>query len=519
MSKESLINLSVESWDLENKHAIARIAGQALTVVEPIVHPSWARMWWSELRNYLGLSQEELVSNPMSLDYAIQLLSNSKRDIRIEILVDLLALSMHLDHPTKKDTPVVYDARSRRFLFELAQLMKLAPTDVTAVERSVAQQMYFALQENSGEEKDPHLEDRATLMDQSAKTSIQNTNKQKKHLKWLATGAGVLGGGALIALTGGLAAPLLAPLLVGLTGATFFATAGGIALVTSLFGLTGGGLAGWKMHRRMQGLEEFAFEQILNDADLPPIPTLQCTICISGFLMDNKDEFKTPWEKAFATARNFNDIYCLRYETDALMDLGIAFEKFVRNQAIKYAGVEVAKQTALHAFFAAVALPATLMKIADVVDNPWQIAVDRSHKAGIVLADVLEKRVQGNRPCSLVGYSCGCLVIWHCLKELYARDKKGLVDHVVLMGAPIAGDDTQGWRECASVVSGRFINCFTDKDWVLAFVYRLHSLNTEVAGLRPIKNVHRIENVELQLDGHTSYRDSVQEIMMQVGMA
>lgn len=82
------------------------------------------------------------------------------------------------------------------------------------------------------------------------------------------------------------------------------------------------------------------------------------------------------------------------------MDLGIAFEKFVRNQAIKYAGVEVAKQTALHAFFgkyyplvlcfvlisvtvAAVALPATLMKIADVVDNPWQIAVDRSHKAGI----------------------------------------------------------------------------------------------------------------------------------------
>jgi hypothetical protein len=43
----------------------------------------------------------------------------------------------------------------------------------------------------------------------------------------------------IIALTGGLAAPLLAPFLVGLTGATFFATAGGIALVTSLFGLTG----------------------------------------------------------------------------------------------------------------------------------------------------------------------------------------------------------------------------------------------------------------------------------------
>lgn len=48
----------------------------------------------------------------------------------------------------------------------------------------------------------------------------------------------------IVALTGGLAAPLVAPLVVGLTGATFFTTAGGIALMTSLFGLTGGGLTG-----------------------------------------------------------------------------------------------------------------------------------------------------------------------------------------------------------------------------------------------------------------------------------
>lgn len=93
-------------------------------------------------------------------------------------------------------------------------------------------------------------------------------------------------------MTGGLAAPLLAPLLVGVTGATFFATAGGVALVTSLFGLTGGGLAGWKMHRRMKGVEEFGFKQILTDPDLPPVPALHCTICISGFLLDSVDETK-----------------------------------------------------------------------------------------------------------------------------------------------------------------------------------------------------------------------------------
>ena len=68
-----------------------------------------------------------------------------------------------------------------------------------------------------------------------------------------------------------------------------------------------------------------------------------------------------------------------------------------------------------------------------------------------------------------VGYSCGCLVIWSCLKELYARGHKDLIDHVVLMGAPIScGDEaTQEWQNCLSVVSGRCINCYTDEDWVL----------------------------------------------------
>lgn len=94
---------------------------------------------------------------------------------------------------------VIYDARSRRFLFELARLSNLTPADVTAVERSVAQQMYFALQDNiKDEDKDSNLHDRATLMDQSAHKKIDETNKQKKAFKWLATGAGVLGGGALI---------------------------------------------------------------------------------------------------------------------------------------------------------------------------------------------------------------------------------------------------------------------------------------------------------------------------------
>lgn len=99
--------------------------------------------------------------------------------------------------------------------------------------------------------------------------------------------------------------------------------------------------------------------------------------------MDSKDEFqvshtskskipftyvvrsKTPWERAFTRAKNYNDIYCLKYESDALMDLGNAFDKFVKNQALRYVGLEVAKQTALRAFFGRSHLALTLFGYAE----------------------------------------------------------------------------------------------------------------------------------------------------------
>lgn len=41
---------------------------------------------------------------------------------------------------------------------------------------------------------------------------------------------------------------------------------------------------------------------------------------------------------------------------------------------------------------------------AKALDNDFQQSTDRATKAGIILADVLEKGVQGNRPTILVGY-------------------------------------------------------------------------------------------------------------------
>lgn len=116
-----------------------------------------------------------------------------------------------------------------------------------------------------------------------------------------------------------------------------------------------------------------------------------------------------------------------------------------------------------------------------------------------------------------MAYSCGCLVIWSCLQELNERGKHGLVDNVVMMGAPISTEETWEWRNAANVVSGRFINCYTPNDWVLAFVYRLHSLATNVAGLEAVSGLgKRIENIQVDIDGHTKYPNVIKDIMDQI---
>lgn len=134
------------------------------------------------------------------------------------------------------------------------------------------------------------------------------------------------------------------------------------------------------------------------------------------------------------------------------------------------------------------------------------------------MADVLQERVQGNRPCNLVAYSCGCLVIWNCLLELHKRGCVGLVDHVVLMGAPISSENVEEWNQVQSVVSGEFVNCYTSNDWVLAFVYRLHSFAVNVAGLEPVK-IGRIRNFEVsEVDGHTKYPEVIKDILDQINL-
>ncbi|KAJ2960190.1 hypothetical protein NQZ79_g4360 [Umbelopsis isabellina] len=529
-----MIETAQPQWSQDQREAIINTIQLAFAQLhsQDILDDDFVAALWPQLASQFQPSATTTTGRQPD----ISVLSHPK-DVRFQLLLELLAtiLDLKTDSQDAKEIDMTYDSRARIVCLEVARQVGLGEYDLEMAERSVSQEIYFKLEEKGGGESDRKTDE----MGERASMAIEDASKKNQAWRWVKMGAGAAVGGTVIALTGGLAAPLVAPLVVGLTGATFFTTAGGIALMTSLFGLTGGGLTGntkreismisllllpklnsiviitkgWKMHRRTRGIDDFHFEQLVNP-DVPHIPSIHCTICISGYLLDDASVCITPWDKAFDKVKIYRDIYCISYEKVALLNLGRAFKTFIRNEAFKYAGKEALKMTALQAFFAAVALPATLLKAADVIDNPWQIAADRSMKAG--LADVLEERVHGKRPVTLIAFSVGTLVITECLKELAHRKQNGIVDNVILLGAPVSGANPELWKKMCSVVSGRFVNCYSPNDWVLATVFRLHSMSTEVAGLSPIKNVPRIENVQVDVEGHTSYSDKVSDILSHV---
>jgi hypothetical protein len=74
--------------------------------------------------------------------------------------------------------------------------------------------------------------------------------------------------------------------------------------------------------------------------------------------------------------------------------------------------------TVLTSLASAVMWPVFLIKLTDVIDNLWTIAIERADLAGKELAQALLTRSYGSRPVTLVGYSLGARVIFSCLKEL-----------------------------------------------------------------------------------------------------
>ncbi len=284
-------------------------------------------------------------------------------------------------------------------------------------------------------------------------------------------------GGVLIGLTGGLAAPVVAPALVGLTGFSFLATTGGIVLMGTLLGLGGGGLAGYRVQQRLRGLDSFEFVEVKSQAHEAglAIPSLHATICVSGLILKAEDQVK-PWTAALSRTIDSRDCFAVKTETQMMVDAGVGLRGYVLDQLLRTGGQKAAEQVIKHtamAGLAAITLPLTVMGAASAaLDGLFVRAKTKAHKAGLVLAETLRKEVQGHRPVILIGTSLGCTTILAALVELAKTPSESahLIDSVFLIAGPMTPSPST-LRKARSIVGRRFVNAYTSKDMVSRSVH------------------------------------------------
>lgn len=402
-----------------------------------------------------------------------------------------------------------YAAYSRILLLNLCSSLEIPLSILSADESRTAKTLLTAAEMSADAETKKKADDNATSR------------------KWK-VGLATVAGAALIGVTGGLAAPLIAlgvgEVLGGVgLGATAAAgylgsMAGSSLLVGGLFGAYGGKMTGKMMDEYAKEVEDFKFIPVQKfhrpKKAEDEYRRLRVSVGISGWLTDKEDVVK-PWK---VLGINSIEAFALRFEMEALLKLGNSITAMLRSTAWAYAKKELIKRSIFGVLFSAL-WPIKLLKVASIVDNPFSVAMARADKAGEVLADALCNKIQGERPVTLIGYSLGARVIYTCLLKLAERNAFGLVESVFLLGMP-APADAWDWRQMRSVVAGRLVNAHSENDYVLAFLYRTASLELGVAGLQAVQGVKGIENVDVSdiVSGHLRYRFLSGTILKKIGL-
>jgi hypothetical protein len=166
-----------------------------------------------------------------------------------------------------------YDSRARAMLRRMAMLLGVQWSHIARAEICMALELAHCTIEESAEGRGSS--------DKQGKTSYK---------RYAAVGGAAVLGGALIGITGGLAAPAVAAGLgvigsaVGagglIAGATILTSFG---VVATAFGATGAGMVGYKMMRRTAGLEDFAFDMVdASPGKMPSFPTDSSSMKAAG---------------------------------------------------------------------------------------------------------------------------------------------------------------------------------------------------------------------------------------------
>ena len=161
---------------------------------------------------------------------------------------------------------------------------------------------------------------------------------------------------------------------------------------------------------------------------------------------------------------------------------------------------------------------------------PWAVAVKHADAAGVALARKLLDRPRPRPPVTLVGCSVGARLVMRCLEEIADSKADGahaVVENVFFLGAPLAARPAR-FRKARTVVSGRLVNAYSTRDWMLNLVYRSKAWSlVGVAGATPIPNScggpsrpdnptgPELENLDLSdlVNGHLAYPHVMPQIL------
>lgn len=289
-----------------------------------------------------------------------------------------------------------------------------------------------------------------------------------------------------------------------------------------LFGLYGARGHGKMMESYVKDIHDLAFFPLCSSpaaafqdaTDIEPQERrMRVSICISGWNSRKDADVASPWR----ILGRQSEVWALRWDADALTKVGNALEAVSRSPI----WAKIKKQVASGAGSAGLASgqwPANMLKISKIVDNPWSVGLVRAEKAAGVLLESLTNRIQGERGVTLIGYGLGARIIYTCLMSLAERRMFGIVENVVLMGAPVPSDP-KVWAKMRCVVAGRVVNVYSENDYILGFLYRTASYQFGAAGMKRIDGVAGVENMDASgiVDYHLQYRYLAGSILKGLG--
>ncbi|ETE61312.1 Transmembrane and coiled-coil domain-containing protein 4, partial [Ophiophagus hannah] len=136
-----------------------------------------------------------------------------------------------------------YDARMRVLVFHMAGLLTIPLAELEDAEDYLLE----------------CLKDEKEAESETDEGKRKKKERRKRLKRYLLIGLATIGGGTVIGLTGGFAAPLVATgaaAIIGTAGATALGSAAGAAIIGSLFGAAGAGLVGKALGKRRKMVQE-----------------------------------------------------------------------------------------------------------------------------------------------------------------------------------------------------------------------------------------------------------------------